>query len=57
MNLTEQRWKELRRRGFKNEVFATLQKVVTRFCDVICSLSLKEIKCVTARDWIVNCFY
>lgn len=57
MNPTEQIWKELRRRGFKNEVFVTLQKVVTRLCDVICSLSLKEIKCVTARDWIVNCFY
>ena len=36
MNPIEQIWKELRRMGFRNEVFATLEKVVNRLCD-LCS--------------------
>ncbi len=35
MNPMEQIWKEIRKRGFKNEVFQTLQKVVDRLCDTI----------------------
>ena len=37
MNPIEQIWKEIRKRGFRNEVFATLDKVVDRLCDTICS--------------------
>lgn len=33
MNPIEQIWKEIRKRGFKNEVFATLDKVVDRLCN------------------------
>jgi len=40
MNPIEQIWKEIRKRGFRNEVFATLEKVVDRLCDTICSLPL-----------------
>lgn len=43
MNPIEQIWKEIRKRGFKNEVFQTLQKVVDRLCDTICSLSIETI--------------
>lgn len=57
MNPIEQIWKELRKMGFRNEVFATLDKVVDRLCEVICSLSLTTIRSITARSWIVSCFY
>lgn len=56
MNSIDQIWKEIRKRGFKNEVFQTLQKVVDRLCDTICSLSNETIKSITARDWILFCF-
>jgi hypothetical protein len=56
MNPIEQIWAELRKRGFKNEVFATLDKVVDRLCDTICTLSVDIIKSITGRDWIVQCF-
>ena len=56
MNPIEQIWKELRRRGFRNEIFATLEKVVIRLCDAVCSLSYEVIKSITARNWILQCF-
>ena len=54
MNPIEQIWKEIRKIGFKNEVFQTLQKVVDRLCDTICSLSNDTIKSITGRDWILS---
>ncbi|MCR5844256.1 MAG: transposase, partial [Oscillospiraceae bacterium] len=33
MNPIEQIWKELRKMGFRNELFATLSKVVDRLCE------------------------
>ncbi len=57
MNPIEQIWKELRKMGFRNEVFATLDKVVDRLCEVICSLSITTIRSITARSWIVSCLY
>lgn len=56
MNPIEQIWKEIRKRGFKNEVFQTLEKVVDRLCEAICSLSTSTVKSITARDWILECF-
>lgn len=56
MNPIEQIWKEIRKRGFKNEVFQTLEKVVDRLCSVINSLSSDTIKSITGRDWIISCF-
>lgn len=56
MNPIEQIWKEIRKIGFKNEVFQTLQKVVDRLCYTICSLSNESIKSITGRDWILSCF-
>ncbi len=56
MNPIEQIWKEIRKRGFKNQVFSTLEKVVDRLCDVICSLSPTVIHSITGRDWIIKCF-
>lgn len=56
MNPIEQIWKEIRKRGFRNEVFATLEKVVDRLCDSICSLSNQTISSITGRQWIIELF-
>ena len=56
MNPIEQIWKEIRKRGFKNEAFKTLNKVVDRLCDSINSLSNDIVKSITARDWILSVF-
>ena len=57
MNPIEQIWKELRKMGFRNEIFTTLDKVVDRLCEVICSLTVEIIHSITARSWILSCFY
>ncbi len=56
MNPIEQIWKEIRIRGFKNEVFQTLNKVVERLCSTINHLSPSTITSITARQWIVKVF-
>lgn len=56
MNPIEQIWKELRITGFRNEVFATLEKVVDRLCDTICTLTSDTIKSITRHSWTINCF-
>ena len=56
MNPMEQVWKELRKLGFRNEIFQTLEKVVVRLCDSICSLSHDTIQSITGRDWILSAF-
>lgn len=56
MNPIEQIWKEIRKIGFKNEIFATLEKVVDRLCETIVSLSKNSIKSITGRDWILSLF-
>lgn len=56
MNPIEQIWKELRKRGFRNEIFSTLEKVVDRLCDAIRTLSNQVISNITGRDWIIKLF-
>ena len=56
MNPIEQIWKEIRKRGFRNEIFQTLDKVIDRLCDTICSLSRSAIQSITGRNWILECF-
>lgn len=56
MNPIEQIWKEIRKMGFRNEVFSTLECVVTRLCETIRALTNKLVHNVTARTWILNCF-
>ena len=56
MNPIEQIWKEIRKRGFRNEVFQTLSKVVDRLSDTIRSISAHTITSITARDWIIKAF-
>jgi putative transposase len=56
MNPIEQIWKEIRKLGFKNEIFKTLDKVVERLCETICSLTKETVKSITGRDWILSLF-
>ncbi len=56
MNPIEQIWKEIRKIGFRNEIFKTLEHVVIRLCESICSLSASTIKSITGRDWILSIF-
>ena len=56
MNPIEQIWKEIRKMGFRNEVFATLDKVIDRLAETIRKLSKKTVKSITGRKWILNCF-
>lgn len=54
MNPIEQIWDEIREKGFRNEVFSTLDKVVDRLSDVICNFTPETIMSITARDWILS---
>ena len=56
MNPIEQIWKEIRKRGFRNDVFASLTKVMDRLCDTICTLTNQTISSITGREWILKCF-
>ena len=54
MNPIEQIWKEIRKRGFRNEFFKTLDKVVDRLCVTINSLSNDTVISITGREWILS---
>jgi len=56
MNPIEQIWKEIRKRGFRNELFKTLIKVIDRLCDTISGLTTDSIKSITGREWIKSMF-
>ena len=56
MNPIEQIWREIRTKGFRNEVFASLVDVVERLYLTIKNLSTDTIHHITARKWIVSCF-
>lgn len=55
MNPIEQIWRELRARGFYNEVFQTLANVVDRLCNTICNLTAETIRSINVlsikRQW------
>ena len=54
MNPIEQIWSEIRKRGFRNEIFTSLEKVIDRLCHTICSLSHSTIMSITGRSWIIS---
>lgn len=56
MNPIEQIWRELRSRGFHNEVFQTLEKVVDGLCGIICNFSKAIIRSITGHGWVLSCF-
>ena len=42
--------------GFRNEVFKSLNDVVDRLCNTICSLTNDMVKSITCRQWIADMF-
>jgi len=54
MNPIEQIWKELRKRGFRNEIFNTLECVVDRLCNSIVGLSSDTVRSIMGREWILS---
>jgi len=56
MNPMEQVWKEIRKLGFHNEIFTSLDLVVDKLCHTIRSLSPATIMSITGRDWILSLF-
>ncbi len=56
MNPIEQIWKEIRKRGFRNEAFLSLDKVIERLCDTIKNLPAAVISSITGRDWILDIY-
>ena len=54
MNPIEQIWDEIREKGFRNECFPTLAKVMERLCDTINNLSPNRISSITGRKWILS---
>jgi len=56
MNTIEQIWHKLRTKGFRNEVFSTLEKVADRLCETINHLSNDAVMRITQRDWIRGIF-
>lgn len=56
MNPIEQIWKEIRKRGFQNEIFNSLEAVIDRLCFTIKNLPATVIKSITGRKWILSIF-
>ena len=52
MNPVEIMWREIRKRGFKNKVFASIGDVVTKFYEVISTISLDTVRSITLWSWI-----
>jgi putative transposase len=52
----EQIWDEVREKGFRNEVFATLRLVVDRLCSTVISLAddPARVASITHRAWLIN---
>ncbi len=56
MNPIEQVWREAHIRGFRNEVFQTLEKVIERLRCTIRSMTPEIIRSITGREWILKLF-
>jgi putative transposase len=52
MNPIEQIWTEIRKRGFKNVLFQSLDTVVSKLCDVVNSLEASTVAHITSRKWM-----
>lgn len=58
LNPIEMIWDEVREKGFRNELFHTLDAVQDRLCDTLLSLELDKnrVKSITGWNWIVSMF-
>jgi len=56
MNPQEQIWKEVRKYGFKNTLFKTLDKVVDKLCTVLTNIGNSTVKSITGRECMRSMF-
>ena len=56
MNPIEQVWKEIRKCGFKNKAFQTLEDVIDKLQDVIQGLEREIINSIINRRWAIMLF-
>ncbi|NQI35095.1 IS630 family transposase, partial [Streptococcus suis] len=56
MNPIEQVWAEIRKRGFKNKLFRSLNEVIDKLQEVIQNLSPSQLKSIVRRDWSLAIF-
>mgnify|MGYP001688841427 CR=1 FL=1 len=56
MNPIEQVWAEIRKRGFKNKMFTTLNDVIDKLQEVIRGLRWDVLKSIVHRKWISAIF-
>ncbi len=56
MNPIEQVWAEIRKRGFKNKAFKTLDDVIDKLQEVIQSLHCSVLKTIVHRNWSFSDF-
>ena len=54
MNPIEQIWTEIRKRGFKNVIFKSLDAVIDKLCDVVNSLEHSTVSKITSRNWMFS---
>ena len=54
MNPIEQIWAEIRKKGFANQIFHTLEDVVDRLCETVSGLTNEGVKSIIGRKWIVD---
>lgn len=54
MNPIEQVWAEIRKRGFKNKAFKTLEDVIDKLQEVIQGLRWSVLKSIVNRRWSAN---
>lgn len=52
MNPIEQVWAEIRKRGFKNKAFKSLNEVIDKLQEVIQELDWSILKSIVHRNWI-----
>ena len=52
MNPVEVLWREIRKIGFKNKIFDSLQSVIDKFYEVVDNLTNFDIISITCWDWI-----
>ena len=53
----EQVWAEIRKRGFKNKVFKTLEEVIDKLQEVILSLHWSVLKSIVNRRWTRDIYF
>ncbi len=52
MNPIEQVWAEIRKRGFKNKAFKSLEEVILKLETVIQNLEIECLRKIVHRKWI-----